>query len=282
MVLVQPKRTLGYSPLRYPGGKSSLTDFLGRALLKNLPNAARYVEPYAGGAGAAIALLLQGTVSNIVINDLDPAIWSLWHSLVNDTDEFARRVRETPVTLDEWAKQRTIYQSKGSDQMDLGFAAFFLNRTNRSGVLNAGVIGGQAQNGTYRIDARYNKSSLVHMIMKIGERRSDIDVRNADGRSIIEEFAPDPNTMIYADPPYFEKGSFLYLNSFNSEQHQALAATLNDNSSSKWILTYDNAPEIRSLYSQRRSQVFSLYYSAHRPGQMNELMVFSDGLALDF
>lgn len=282
MVLVQPKRTLGYSPLRYPGGKSSLTDFLARAIEKNLSGPVRYVEPYAGGAGAAIALLLQGKVASIVINDLDPAIWALWHSMVNDTAEFVRRIRETPVTLDEWSRQRSVYRDGASDAMDLGFAAFFLNRTNRSGVLNAGVIGGQSQAGTYRVDARFNKVSLAHMVTKIGARKDDIDVRNMDGLALIDELGSDPQTLIYADPPYFDKGSFLYLNSFNADQHESLAASLNANSNGRWILTYDNAAAIRGLYGDRRSQVFSLYYSAHRPGQTNEIMFFSDGLDLDF
>lgn len=282
MVLVQPRRTSGYSPLRYPGGKSSLTEFLGRAISRNMTGDVKYVEPYAGGAGAAIALLLQGKVASIVINDLDPAIWALWDSIVNRTDEFLRLIRETPVTLDEWSRQRDTYRSGGASTMELGFAAFFLNRTNRSGVLNAGVIGGQAQTGNYRIDARYNKASLVHMVSKIGERRSSIDVRNVDGREIIEEFAGDETALLYADPPYFEKGSYLYLNSFTPEQHEGLARLLNEHASGRWILTYDNAPFIRGLYDSRRSQVFALYYSAHRPGQTNELMVFSDGLDLSF
>lgn len=273
---------MGYSPLRYPGGKSSLTDFLARAVAHNFSEPVRYVEPYAGGAGAAIALLLQGKVNSIVINDFDPAIWALWHSIVHETDSFVALIKETPLTLDEWSRQRDTYRSTEGDPLALGFAAFYLNRTNRSGVLNAGVIGGQKQNGTYRIDARYNRLNLAHMVAKIGERRSDIDVRNSDGQAIIEEFADQPRTLIYADPPYYDKGSYLYLNSFDDEQHERLAATLNAHNAGKWILTYDNAAFVRSLYEERRSQVFALYYSAHRPGEMNELMVFSDGLSLDF
>jgi DNA adenine methylase len=283
VVLVRPRRTLGFSPLRYPGGKSSLTDFLAKAANQNFSDSVRYVEPYAGGAGAAIALLLQGKVGSIVINDLDPAVWSLWHSLVNDTDNFQRLLKDTPVTLEEWNRQRAVYKaSDRAETTELGFAAFFLNRTNRSGVMNAGVIGGKAQSGAYKIDARFNKPSLLHMVQKIAERRTDIDVRNEDGRVIIEEFVADPTALIYADPPYFDKGSFLYMNSFAIDQHEALARTLNANSAAKWILTYDNVPFIRDLYTERRHQIFSLYYSAHTPGTMNELMVFSDGMDLTF
>jgi DNA adenine methylase len=224
MVLVEPRRVIGYSPLRYPGGKSSLTDFLARAIDHNFQADVRYVEPYAGGAGAAVALLLQGRVGSIIINDFDPAIWAIWHSIVNDSQSFLKLIRETPVSLDEWKMQRSIYQAgNAADPLSLGFASFFLNRTNRSGVMNAGAIGGKAQDGNYRIDARYNKPALIHMVQKIAERQSSITVRNEDGLELIREVREDSGTFIYADPPYFEKGSFLYMNSFTSSQHEELA-----------------------------------------------------------
>lgn len=282
MIRIETKRCVEYSPLRYPGGKSSLTDFFTTVINANFEEKPRYVEPFAGGAGAAIALLLRGRVSEIVVNDLDPAMWSLWESMVNDAEAFQTLVRETPVTLDEWRKQKRIYSAglNGSNPIELGFATFFLNRTNRSGVLNAGVIGGQAQAGAYRIDARYNKATLLHRLGRIGAMRDRIDVRNMDGRILIDEVSQSPSTLIYADPPYYDKGSFLYLNSFSDSQHAELANTLNARSSARWILTYDDVPAIRTLYAERRKETFALHYSAHKPGLARELMVFSDNLAL--
>ncbi|KDA04514.1 DNA methyltransferase [Microbacterium sp. CH12i] len=282
MIRIETKRCVDYSPLRYPGGKSSLTDFFAKIIDANFEEKPRYVEPFAGGAGAAIALLLRGRVSEIIVNDLDPAMWSLWESMVHDAERFQKLVRETPVTLDEWRKQKQIYAAglDGADSLDLGFATFFLNRTNRSGVLNAGVIGGQAQAGTYRIDARYNKATLLHRLGRISAVRDRIDVRNMDGRALIGEVSQNRSTLVYADPPYYDKGSYLYLNSFTDTQHAELAEALNAPSSAKWILTYDDVPAIRDLYSDRRSQTFSLHYSAHKPGVARELMVFSDNLAL--
>jgi DNA adenine methylase len=282
MIPVQAKRCVDYSPLRYPGGKSSLTDFFTRLIELNFDQKPRYVEPYAGGAGAAIALLLTGRVSDIVINDLDPAMWSLWASMVEDADRFQKRVRETPVTLEQWRRQKDVYALglNGADRFDLGFATFFLNRTNRSGVLNAGVIGGKAQSGSYRIDARYNKATLLHRLARIGAVRDSIEVRNMDGRMLIEEMRASSSTLLYADPPYFDKGSFLYLNSFTDAQHTSLGETLNKGSQAKWVLTYDDVPAIQAIYKHRRSQTFSLHYSAHKPGMARELMVFSDNLKL--
>jgi len=281
MVKVTTKRAIGYSPLRYPGGKSSLTGFFAALIESNFDRPATYVEPYAGGAGAAVALLLQGKVGQVVINDLDPAIFSCWHSMVNRSDEFIARVRETEVSLAEWDRQREVYRSPAdADQFELGFATFFLNRTSRSGVLNAGAIGGKSQDGNYRIDARYNKPSLIHMIRRIGSNRDSISVTNRDGLDVIRDHAERDDVFIYADPPYYEKGALLYLNSFGPDHHVDLAGLLNSRPDAKWVLTYDNADAIRDMYLQRRRQVFSLYYSAHSPGNAQELMVFSDGINL--
>ena len=283
MIRVQTKRCVDYSPLRYPGGKSSLTEFFSKIIDANFADKPTYVEPYAGGAGAAIALLLTGKVRQIVINDLDPAMWSLWVSIVNDSERFQKLVRETPVNLDEWQRQKRIYAAglNGADQLELGFATFFLNRTNRSGILNAGVIGGKSQAGTYRIDARYNKATLLHRLGRLGAARDRIDVRNMDGGALIKEVAPNSSTLIYADPPYYEKGSYLYLNSFTDERHVQLADVLNSPAAAKWVLTYDDVPPIQSLYNNRRSQTFSLHYSANKPGIARELMVFSDNLTIE-
>jgi DNA adenine methylase len=282
MITIPTKRCVDFSPLRYPGGKSSLTNFFSDVIDRNFSVKPIYVEPYAGGAGAAIALLLTGKVSEVVINDLDPAMWALWSSMIEDPELFQRKVRDTPVTLEEWRRQKDIYAGgiRRSDRLDLGFATFFLNRTNRSGVLNAGVIGGQSQAGKYKIDARYNKATLLHRIGRIGAMRDKIDVRNVDGKILIDEYRASGTCFLYADPPYYDKGSYLYLNSFNDEQHRSLARVLNEKSAARWILTYDNVPEIQSLYARRRSQTFALHYSAHKPGMAQELMVFSDNLAL--
>jgi DNA adenine methylase len=269
----------GASPLRYPGGKSAMTDFLALTISGLELHEATYVEPYAGGAGAALALLDRGDVSRIVINDLDPAIFAFWDSIVNNTDAFLRMVKETSVTLAEWDRQKSIYKAGiGVGVLALGFATFFLNRTNRSGVLNAGVIGGRSQAGTYKIDARYNKTRLMSRIQEIGEKRGSIEVTNRDGLQVISEHVGDSDSFIYADPPYFDKGSFLYLNAFAEKDHEALANVLNSNPNGNWLLSYDNAPEIVALYPRRFQATFSLNYSAHRNGKAHELLICSDAV----
>jgi DNA adenine methylase len=134
------------SPLRYPGGKAALAGFFADIIDILGIKDARYIEPYAGGVGAGIALLREGIVQHLVVNDIDPAVHAFWKSVVGNNAEFVEMVASTPLTIDEWQRQREVYRSRDErDALRLGFALFFLNRTNRSGILNAGVIGGQRQ-----------------------------------------------------------------------------------------------------------------------------------------
>lgn len=269
------------SPLRYPGGKSALFPKMRELIRINRQSNGTYVEPYAGGAGAALGLLITGQIQNIIINDLDPAIYAFWQSVVEYPREFAKRIEHVTLSIEEWERQKEIYSNSDvSDIIGLGFATFFLNRTNRSGVLNAGPIGGKDQTGPYKVDARFNKEALIERVRLIALHAARIDVRQQDGAEIISEFAADPSVLIYADPPYFEKAGSLYLNSFALADHQSLADKLNILACSKWVLTYDNVTQVRELYSSRRQELFSLNYSAHRTTKVSEVMVYSDGLIL--
>lgn len=281
MTAVPTLQVKGASPLRYPGGKSALSGFLASTIAQmGLRRPTTYVEPYAGGAGAALALLQSGAVQSVVINDADPAIYAFWLAAVYQNGDFRDLLDRTPVTLREWHRQREIYRERDtSNSLQLGFATFFLNRTNRSGVLNAGVIGGQKQSGRYKVDARFNKTDLLKRVSLLGDFSSSIRVSGLDGRTVIREHIRLKRSFIYADPPYYDKGSFLYKNSFTHEDHALLASALNSNPDANWLLTYDNAAEIRELYAGRHTKLFDLSYSAHRSGKMTELMIASDKVA---
>jgi DNA adenine methylase len=268
------------SPLRYPGGKASLTGFFAE-IIENLGiQNARYVEPFAGGAGAALSLLRQGLVSDIVINDIDGAVYSFWSSVVNRTDEFLELLSAAPLTIEEWRRQRGIYKvADESDPLALGFAFFYLNRTNRSGVLNAGVIGGLAQEGKYRMDARFNRQELAARISAIGQMRDRIQVTDRDGGEVVRRYADDPEAFLYIDPPYVDMGGALYLNAFDHRDHADLARTVLSCSNAHWVLTYDNSDFIRKLYESRFLTEYELTYSAHRPGKATELLVASPSVA---
>lgn len=267
------------SLLRYPGGKSYLYGTLRSIVRDNGLTSGTYVEPYAGGAGAALGLLITGQVSRIALNDLDPAIYAFWNAVVRAPESFADRIRDARLDVTEWEKQRSIYQNADrDDHLELGFATFYLNRTNRSGALNGGPIGGKKQTGNYKIDARFNKDGLLERLRLIALHAGRISVTNRDGRELIAEYAGQNNVLIYADPPYFEKAGSLYLNSFTPADHAALANCLNNLSDENWVLTYDNVPQVAALYPERRQQLVSLNYSAHRVMKALEIMILSDSL----
>ena len=274
MVDVIVRRGSHASPLRYPGGKATLASFFEitiKALGLDKPT---YIEPYAGGAGAGLELLLKNVVGMVVINDLDPAIHACWKAMVEEPDAFLRLLRCAPLTIDEWKKQREIYRRRNdvdADPLALGFATFYLNRTSRSGVLGAGVIGGFAQAGAYKIDARFDKDALRARIEKLAELAAKIRVTKQDGAVRLREYLPKDNVFAYVDPPYVEKGSSLYMSAFQKQDHVELARVLNGYANTNWVLTYDVADLIKSLYKARDISEFRLLYSAHLRGAKDEL-----------
>ncbi len=274
------------SPLRYPGGKAVLSDFLGATIESNSIERCIYCEPYAGGAGAAINLLLAGKVEEIVLNDADLSIWAFWHSILHQTEKFVDLIRSTRVTIAEWKRQREIYRSRTRSTLKLGFAAFFLNRCNRSGILtNGGVIGGLDQSGKWKIDARYNQDELIRRIERIAALRDRITICQLDAieflRVNVLRHANRSKFFIYLDPPYYVKGSRLYLNYYEHRDHLSLARFLRRLRNVRWLVTYDDTPEIREIYSWRRNLAnFNLHYSAATSKSGSEIIISSDRLKL--
>jgi DNA adenine methylase len=263
----KPAGFSGYfaSPLRYPGGKGRLGPWLASIVEANDLRGGWYVEPYAGGAGAALYLLLEDYVEHIVINDDDPLIHAFWHAVVHDSDAFVEMIRVTPVNMESRAHfQGIVANASKHSSLDLGFAAFFLNRTSRSGILAGGVIGGKEQAGTYKLDARYKHDELIARVLAIGAQRERITVVGMDALDMLVDTSPGfpEKTLIYLDPPYYVKGSLLYGNHYDHADHEAIAhyATLIQH---PLLITYDNCPEIRALYRRMKSTEFCLQYSTH-------------------
>ncbi|WP_313566119.1 DNA adenine methylase [Mobilicoccus sp.] len=278
--VIRAKRRYGtLSPLRYPGGKAALAGLFADLIDDLHLTSGIYVEPYAGGAGAGVALLRHGLVDRLIINDIDPAVHAFWQAVVKHNGELVDRIANTPISLTEWHHQREIYRSGTAHGLDLAFAFFFLNRTNRSGVLNAGVIGGQAQNGRYKIDARFNRETLTERLAALGALADRIEVTDLDGRTVIQKYADNPHVFMYIDPPYVRAGSDLYLNAFERRDHQALAAAIAKTTAAHWLLTYDVSPLVEQLYEDFFQARLALNYSARHPGMANELVVASPSVA---
>lgn len=275
------------SPLRYPGGKRVLANFLARVIKVNRMRDPVYIEAYAGGAGAALALLFGEKVSHIVLNDKDPCVHAFWRAILNQTGRFLDLLETTPITIEEWRRQREIYNHPSRQgQLKLGFATFFLNRCNRSGILvSGGPIGGYAQEGKWRLDARFNRLALRDRIEKIELYRDRIEVHNLDALEFLRDTVRPITSrqtpcLVYLDPPYYAKGRQLYLNSYTHFDHVALARFLRKARFFKWVLTYDNVHQIRELYDEFACHPFNLSYSAYDRRIGSELLITDPRLSL--
>jgi DNA adenine methylase len=267
------------SPLRYPGGKGKVANYVKLLMLENGLIGRDYVEPYAGGASVALELLFEDYADTIHINDLNPGVHCFWQAVLEETAELCDRIESTPVTMDEWHRQRAVANSGDSNGIDLGFATFFLNRTNRSGIISGGVIGGKDQTGEWKLDARYNTADLIARIRKIGRHRTRIDLTNLDASEFLLKWTAtdEPPSFIYLDPPYFVKGAGLYDNFYGPDDHASVAAMVRE-LAHPWIVSYDAAPPITSLYQGFDHMRYSLSYSANTRGLGSEIMFFSPGL----
>ncbi|WP_027529109.1 DNA adenine methylase [Bradyrhizobium sp. WSM3983] len=270
------------SPLRYPGGKFVMANLLSQIRrINNLGNR-QIAEPFAGGAGASLNLLTLEEAPEIHINDADPAIFAFWWSLKHQPLDFAALLSKTRVSMAEWRRQRELYLSRRKvSRLRKGFSAFYLNRCNRSGIImNGGPIGGIKQRGEWLIDARYNKPDLLERCAKIAEFSDRISVTGIDGIELIKQLDHD-KVFFFIDPPYYEKGATLYLNSLDASYHVRIADELRSRPGSAWVLTYDDCPEIRSLYRGWTTiRPFGLRYAASVRRSGKEIMIVPKHLRL--
>jgi DNA adenine methylase len=268
------------SPLRYPGGKWRIAAFFEQIIQLNGLNRPQYIEPYAGGASLALSLLFTEQVSEILLNDLDPAIHAFWHSVLTHNRDFIQLLNKTPVTPGEWSKQKAIY-AKGAtaDKFGLGFATFFLNRTNHSGILNGGMIGGTKQHGTWKIDARFNRPELQRRIERVGNFKDRIHLFHEDAIEFLRNHRFTKTSLIYLDPPYYKAGKHLYLNSYKPSDHAAISKDI-IGLGSPWIVSYDDVPEIRELYKNMRHRRIKLFHTARSFREGNEILFFAPGLMI--
>lgn len=272
------------SPLRYPGGKSKITPLLADIILLNDLEGCTFYELYAGGAGAALTLLDLDICEKVVLNDLDYHIYAFWYCVLNITEELIKRIKDTKVTIENWKIQKKVYEYyENHDILDIGFSTFFLNRSNRSGILHkAGPIGGRDQTGKYKINARFNKLNLISRIKRIARLRDKIEVYNLESIELLTKIFANNSTnkFIFLDPPYYEQGKHLYLNFYKDSDHIALRNILKDNKNAMWFLTYDNRDRIHNLYRKFRRSYLTMAYTLQEKRQSREIMIFPDNLSL--
>lgn len=267
-----------YTPIRYPGGKTKLYPEIRAILEMNDLLGHPYAELFAGGAGLAIKLLLKGDVSSIVINDYDRAVYCMWDAIVNHAEEMCEFIDSAVLDIETWKKVRDMYQNHdGVGDFELGKAAFYLNRTNVSGILSGGVIGGLEQTGNYKMDVRFNRKTLKKKIMDIAARRDDIEVTRLDAEDFIDDRMGDSELFAYLDPPYVQKGPGLYRSAFDEAKHRSLARKVGD-ARSKWVVTYDADKFIDDIYGDYKRGDLEISYTANVKTIGREKIILGPGL----
>lgn len=254
-----------YSPLRYPGGKNKLSKFIASICVKNNING-HYVEPYAGGASVALHLLINGYVKEITINDLDKAIHAFWYSVLNDTNKLCNKIKNTDINIENWRKQKLIHSNKDTekDLLKLGFATLFLNRTNYSGIVDGGMIGGVNQNGRYKIDCRFNKEEIIERIRLISKHKDSINLENLDALDLLKKVKKNKNTIFYFDPPYYLMGPSLYMSHYKHENHKKVSEEIQNIKNAHWVVSYDDVPQIQQLYQDTKKINYSFIHTAYQ------------------
>jgi DNA adenine methylase len=275
--------TRNYSPLRYPGGKGKLCAYIKRIIEANELFDCEYVEPYAGGAAVALELLAHEYILSAHINDVSRPIFAFWNSVLNETEAFCKLLTDTRVSIRTWDRQKNVFQNAHDhDDLQLGFATFFLNRTNRSGILNAGIIGGRRQQSEWGIEARYNKKSLLKRIRMVSDLRERIRLTKMDASDLIGEFSAvwKNNSLIYFDPPYYNKGKHLYFDFYEDNDHKQIARKISSLKHHRWMVSYDNDKTVREHFHAFRSATYDIGYSAREHTTGSEVMFFSPGLSI--
>ncbi len=268
------------SPLRYPGGKAALAPFFAELMDAQTPRPHTYVEPFAGGGGAALRLLYEEYVDRIVLNDLNPGIAAFWRAVFWNTDELIGLIASCELSIDAWHTYREQYTSPLSSDLELGFATLYLNRTNRSGILDARPIGGLRQTGKWKIGARFNREGLIERVRILGSYRNRVEVLQSDALDMLKA-TDTKRVFFYIDPPYLTQGDDLYMNTLSWNDHEKLSRILMDRHN-HWVLTYDVDPRVPNmLYQDLRCAEFSIKHTAAVQQMGNEYAVFSPRLRVE-
>lgn len=271
-----------YSPLRYPGGKRKLANFMALLFRTNALLDGEYAEVYAGGGAVALTLLYGDYAQRVHINDLDRGVHAFWMAARDRTEELARLVHDARLNLDEWKRQRAIQFDDAPDPLELAFSTFYLNRTNRSGIITGGVIGGKQQTGEWKIDARFNAPDLVRRIERIGRWASRIEIHRLDGADFLRIVGPTlpKRSLLYLDPPYYVKGQeMLYANYYGPEDHAKIAGLIRE-MDRPWVVSYDDHADVRDLYAGCQTVAYDIAYSASERYRGREVAFFSGGLKI--
>jgi len=222
------------SPFRYAGGK-----FYARNLiLEYITPHSHYIEPFAGGASIFFA---KPKVKNNWLNDMDKDLINTYLIIRDKPEELIKSLDG-----EEASKERHSFYKKQfvpSNELEVALRWFYLNRTSYSGIM-------KQQNCYWGYGEKYSMrpENWPRHIRRTSEKLQNTNITCLDFEKVIEN-SPD-GSFLFIDPPYFnaDQDKF-YTHCFSKNDHYRLCEIIKKNTNRfKFLLTYDNSPEIRELY----------------------------------
>lgn len=257
-----------------------MSSYVSGVLEENLLAGCTFYEPYAGGASVSLDLLRMGFVDKAVLIERDPLVYAFWHSVFNATDALCEAIEACEVTLETW---HDLQATKAVDDpttstytlLQLGLSGLFFNRTNFSGIIGAGPIGGQAQTSAYKINCRFNKTALIKQIKTASLLAPRVSVIFGDALTYLRNNTTKISagfSFVYIDPPYYTQGRKLYRHHYTDTDHEMLATYITSQSY-PWLVSYDDHPRIRELYALEQMQHIYLDYKVKTSRTAQELLI---------
>lgn len=271
---------LPVSPLRYPGGKALLAGYIADVLEAHLLVGCTFYEPYLGGASVSLELLGKGSISNAVWVERDPLVYAFWRSVLTDPDGLCAAIDDLDVSIETWEgfqhyREVRTPRTRKYSVLELGVAGLFFNRTNFSGIIGAGPIGGRSQSSKYGIDCRFNKERIKEQIRSVSTYSDLITIHYDDAVDFMRKNSEALSTgfcFTYIDPPYYSQGRKLY-RYFYEEQHHIDLADFIGKQGYPWLISYDDHARIKELYAENRIQPIYLDYNVKSSKRATELLI---------
>jgi DNA adenine methylase len=239
----------------YPGGKSRLrAEIIDRL---ELGAGVEYREPFFGGANVGLSLLPR--LGSMWINDRDPALVSLWLSVLHYPSELRDRIIDFRPSPEAFHRFR-------DDLISLAKIPHRTERLIEVGFRKLATHGmsfsclGVKSTPRPQIEGKWNPSYICRRLESLHLQFSTVNVRCTcmDFSELIRDETKE--ACLYLDPPYFGQGNRCYLYGFTLADHRRLALLLR-HTPHQWVLSYDDCLPIRELYSWARIETVGVKYT---------------------
>jgi DNA adenine methylase len=188
-------------------------------------------------------------VFSIWINDKDPGVTALWTSVMKYPEQLKSLVKAFKPSSNVFLEYRDILINNTiatSDIVVIGFMKLVVHQLSYSGL---GTKAGTTESKN-KIDSRWSQAAICRKIDNINGKFSKLYIPNKectafDFEPLLDQYKK--NCVIYLDPPPYKKGNSLYQYGFSIDDHQRLAESVRK-TKNRWLLSYDNCPEVKELY----------------------------------